>query len=263
MRKTGIASVVLTLALVGVAVWWAVGAPPAPAAVAKAPPEQAAWTPPPRDPSAASGDADYRRLVEAKSPDAYPLVERCLMEHAIATGPYHVQPVLSRCTLEPGTWQDRRLRREAVRAYALAARFAAVEYVYNEGPNGRYQAFADDRRAFEKLVDDTARIGIKRNEPVALIGEAIEQRRLADVLAFVGLSQRARDAYMESLAMKVASAAGLAMYNAAIAAGSSVVVEPYDPKRDPEVKAYPLSEADRLSAINDGLNRAELWMKGS
>jgi predicted Zn-dependent protease len=92
---------------------------------------------------------------------------------------------------------------------------------------------------------------------------AITLQRLAETYAAKGDSAQAHDAYMESLAMAVGSAAGHAKYNASLAAGTRVHVEPYDPNSDPRVAAYPLSAADRIAAINDGLRRAANWRKQS
>jgi hypothetical protein len=191
------------------------------------------------------------------------MAEVCLRENAVATGPYHVNPVRSQCALEQGTWQDRQLRKEAIRAYALAGRFGGVHNLWEERPGSNYGAFSDDPEGYEKLMVEAERVGIERGEPVALSGASIMLRQLGDTLAAKGDSAQAHDAYMESLAMAVGSAAGHAQYNAALAAGTRVKVAPYDPANDPKVASYPLSAADRLAAINDGLRRADAWRKQS
>jgi hypothetical protein len=159
-------------------------------------------------------DAQFKLL--AASPElsdrykAYGWLKECLNERSFATMNAQYQKL---CGLSEGNIDNIELRKRLVVDLAMNAAFGGVENLIEEGPRGRFRAFADDPAGHATLVLQAYELGTAKGEPSALAAQSGELEAQGDRLQASGDAESARTQYVRSLAYSVASALGLAQQN--------------------------------------------------
>ena len=203
-------------------------------------------------------DPEFMRLaVSAELSDRYKAhswLRECLNELAFAV--MNVQhPRL--CGLSDGNIDNLELRRKLVVDLVMNGAFGAVESLLEEGPTGRFKAFASDPIGHASIVAQAYEIGVSKGEPTALAAKAGDLESEGDKFKAVGDLESARDRYIKGLAYSVASSLGLAKQN-----GIQL-----DPNRDPNVEfalqqyQERLNGQDRKAAIEQGIRLAKIWKR--
>jgi hypothetical protein len=203
-------------------------------------------------------DLEFKRLAaSAELSDRYKAhgwIRECLNERAFAV--MNVQyPRL--CGLSDGNIDNLELRKKLVVDLVMNGAFGAVESLLEEGPKGRFGAFASDPIGHASLVVQAYEIGVSKGEPTALATKAGDLEAEGDKLKAGGDLESARDRYLKGLAYSVASSLGLAKQNGV----------PLDASRDPNVEfalgqyQERLSAQDRKAAVEQGVRLAKIWKR--
>jgi hypothetical protein len=233
-----------------------------PAVVAKLPTEKVP-IPEPKPLPATSIDEQWARLVASKDPAerslAYHYALNCLSQQdSLVAGVQRNLRSESYCRLSQGHYEDRAARRDLVASIVARNEFGAVEIVHDEGPNGRFKAFADEPEAWAKLLKQARESGVANAEPVALGGEAVTLFGKGDELYSKGDKAGAQALYSQAFQYIVASAVNVARTNAQL---RGEPLGEIDFSKDPvyTALAQKFDDATRAALTKQGIALAQKW----
>jgi hypothetical protein len=139
--------------------------------------------------------------------------------------------------------------------------FGAIGIVQDEGPNGRFKAFADEPEAWAKLLQQAQESGVANAEPVAIGGEAVALFGKGDELYTKGDKAGAQALYAQALEYSVASAVNVARATAQIRGEPLGEVDFTKGSQAPIFAALApkFDDATRAALIQQGIALAQKW----
>lgn len=244
----------------------AVGKDETAASVAAKLPTENVSIPEPKPLPATSIDEQWTRLVASKDPAerslAYHYALNCLSQQgSLLLGVQRDSRSEMYCRLSQGHYEDRAERRALVQSIVDRNEFGAIGIVQDEGPNGRFKAFADEPEAWAKLLQQAQESGVANAEPVAIGGEAVALFGKGDELYTKGDKAGAQALYAQALEYSVASAVNVARATAQIRGEPLGEVDFTKGSQAPIFAALApkFDDATRAALIQQGIALAQKW----